>query len=306
MQKRGGKGVTGGSLKDDEDFVAQVFLATAHQYLLFFTDNGQVHWRKAYQIPEMSRTSRGRALPNILNLPEGSVITACIPVREFDEGHFLFCATAKGKVKKTALTDYSRPREGGIKGVKLADDDHLISVAITDGSKTVFLATQFGQAVRFDEDAARATGRDTAGVSGVNLADGDVVVSLVIEEADKEILTICERGYGKRTVADDYRKTNRGGKGVRTIKVNERNGQVIAALSVQNGDEIMLVSRGGMVVRTRVDDIRTTGRDAAGVTVIKLKDDDALTSVARCEDTDEPDDEGDAPPSPALEPVGGE
>jgi DNA gyrase subunit A len=282
LQKRGGKGVSGGDLKDDTDFVAQMFSATNHQYLLCFTNHGQIHWLKVYQVPEAGRTSRGKHLANVLELDKGESITTTIPVREFREDQFLLMATALGQVKKTALAAYGNPRNGGIKGIKLAEGDVLVGVVITSGSDKILVASDDGQAVRFEEDDVRATGRDTGGVGGIDLAPGAKVVSLVRQDDTAEVLTVCLKGFGKRTPFDEYRLTRRGGKGVINIDTSERNGAVLASLAVRSGDELVLISRQGQVVRTTVDSIRSTGRAAQGVTILNLAEGDTLSSVAIC------------------------
>jgi DNA gyrase subunit A len=294
-QRRGGKGVSGSQLKDDEDFVAQVFTATNHQYLLIFTNFGKLYWLKVYEIPEASRVSRGRALANVLSLAPEEVITETIPVREFRDDQFLLMATVSGQVKKTALSAYGNPRAGGIKAIKLAEGDHLVDLVITTGNDEVLIASDDGQACRFNESDCRPMGRDTSGVTGIDLSPGAKVVSLIRLEPGTEVLSICARGYGKRTPFDEYRLTRRGGKGVINIETSDRNGPVVASLAVRPGDELMLMSRGGMVVRTSVDDIRTTGRAAQGVTIIGLEETDVLTGVARCPR----DEDVDVPPTPA-------
>jgi DNA gyrase subunit A len=282
IQRRGGKGVSGGSLKDDEDFVSQMFTATNHQYLLNFTNHGKVYWLKVYDIPEGARTSRGKHLANVLSLAKDEHITAVIPVREFREDQFLLMATMQGQVKKTALAAYGNPRAGGIKGIKIGDGDELVDVIITHGNDEVLIASNDGQACRFNESDCRPTGRDTGGVIGIELEPGAKVVSLIRLEPGSEVLTICERGFGKRTPFEDYRLTRRGGKGVINIETSERNGPVVASLTVKPGEELMLMTRTGTMVRTRIDEIRTTGRAAQGVTIINIDAGDAVTGVARC------------------------
>jgi DNA gyrase subunit A len=282
IQRRGGKGVSGSSLKDDEDFVARMFTATNHQYLLCFTTLGKVYWLKVYDIPEAARTARGRALVNVLSLAPNEKLSEIIPVREFRDDQYLLMATALGQVKKTALAAYGNPRAGGIKGIKLADDDALVDVVITNGNDEVLIASDDGQACRFQESDCRPMGRDTGGVAGIDLATGARVVSLIRLEPGSEVLTICRSGYGKRTPFDEYRLTRRGGKGVINIETSERNGPVVASLAVKPGDELMLMTRGGTVIRTRVDEIRTTGRAAQGVKIIDLDAEDILTGVAPC------------------------
>ncbi|TVR12341.1 MAG: DNA gyrase subunit A [Planctomycetota bacterium] len=293
-QRRGGRGVTGGKLKGDDDFVSVVIRASNHQYLLFFTTAGRVHWRKAYVIPQGSRTSRGKALANVLELQEGEHISATIPMHEFPDDQYLFMATAQGIVKKCPLSAFSRPRNAGIIALSLAENDHLVGTVITSGDDVVMLASDDGQACRFHESDVRPTGRTSAGVRGIRLAADAQVVSLVRCDAGVAVLSICARGYGKRTPCDEYRKTARGGKGVININTGPRNGPVVASLPVRDGDEIILMSRSGMVVRTKVDDIRSTGRNAAGVTVINLSDDDAVVGVAYSAAEDDPAEDEDA------------
>ena len=287
IQRRGGRGVSGSSLKDEEDFVARMFTATNHQYLLCFTNLGKVYWLKVYDIPEGARTARGRALVNVLSLSENERISEVIPVREFREDQFLLMATALGQVKKTALAAYGNPRAGGIKGIRLADDDSLVDVVITSGTDEVLIASNDGQACRFQESDCRPTGRDTGGVTGIELTPGARVVSLIRLEPGNEVLTICQKGFGKRTPYTDYRLTRRGGKGVINIDTSERNGPVLASLAVKAGDELMLMTRAGTAVRTRIDEIRTTGRAAQGVKIIDLEGDDILTGIAPLPGVDE-------------------
>ncbi|MFW5829732.1 MAG: DNA gyrase subunit A, partial [Planctomycetota bacterium] len=306
IQGRGGKGVRGGKLKDSDDFVSQMYLASTHQYLLVFTSAGRMHWLKVYQIPQAQRTARGTHLANILSLEAGEGISTVIPVRDFSDDHYLFLATAAGRIKKTPLSAYSRPRQGGIKAVRLNDDDSLIGAAVTDGKSEIMLVSSDAQACRFHEDDCRPMGRDTAGVQGMSLSEGARVVSLLVLEPGRDVLTMSSRGYGKRTALEEYRLIRRGGKGVSTFKEGERNGQVVAALAVQPGEHLMLISRKGMVVRTRVDTIGRYGRQTQGVRVIALGSDDELCNVARCADEEcetgegenpdlEVEDEGDAP-----------
>jgi DNA gyrase subunit A len=282
LQRRGGKGVSGGQLKDDDDHVAKVFAATNHQYLLVFTNHGQVHWLKVYQIPEASRTSRGKHIANILPFEEGEHLTETIPVREFREDHFLLMATRQGNVKKTELAAYGNPRNGGIRAIKLGEGDDLVDVVISTGDDEVILATDDGQACRFHESDVRPTGRATSGVGGIDLAGSARVVSLVRCEPDIEVLTVCEKGYGKKTPFSEYRLIRRGGKGVINIDTGERNGNVVASLAVRAGDEIMIMTRKGQVVRTSTDQIRSVGRAAAGVTIIDLEEGDTVTGIAIC------------------------
>jgi DNA gyrase subunit A len=293
VQRRGGKGVSGGSLKDDTDFIARMFAATNHQTLLVFTDLGKVYWLKVYEIPEAARTARGKHLANVLSLEPNEKISETIPVRDFRDDQFLLMATASGQIKKTALSAYGNPRAGGIKAIKLADGDALVDVVITNGTDEVLIASDDGQACRFDEQDARPMGRDTSGVAGIDLAQGAKVVSLI--RVDKpgagkvtpEILTVCVKGFGKRTPFEEYRLTRRGGKGVINIETSERNGPVLASLAVSPGDELMLMTAKGQAIRIGVDDIRSTGRAAQGVKIVELEAGDSLTGVAACPREDE-------------------
>lgn len=287
VQRRGGKGVIGGKLKDDEDFVSQVFTATLHQYLLVFTSIGKVHWLKVYEIPEADRTGRGRSLANVIALEAGEVITTTIPVREFRDDQFLLMVTRTGQAKKTALSAYGKPRSGGIKAIRLNDDDQLVNVVITNGADEVMITSSDGQAVRFKETTCRPMGRDTAGVNGMDLDTGANVVSLQRIEAGMQMLSVCAKGYGKRTPIEDYRLTNRGGKGVITIDTNERNGLVVTSLAVTGEEELMIFTRQGQAVRTRVADISVVGRSAQGVIVIRMDDGDEVTGLALCPREDE-------------------
>ena len=296
VQRRGGKGVTGGQLKDEADEVAKVFSATNHQYLLVFTSLGRCHWLKVWQVPEASRTSRGKHLANVLALDEGESVTEIIPVREFRDDQFLLMATRLGQVKKTELSAYGNPRNGGIKAIRIAEGDDLVDVVITHGNDEVLIATNDGSACRFSETDVRPTGRDTGGVTGVDLEPGASVVSLVRLIPGAEILTVCQKGYGKRTPWEEYRLIRRGGKGVTNIQTSERNGPVVASLLVAPGDQIMVTTRKGQIVRMSVDGIRSTGRAAQGVTIINLDDGDEVGAVALCPpDADPP---ADAPAAP--------
>lgn len=278
-QKRGGKGVIGASMKD-EDFNEHLFIASTHDYILIFTEEGKVHWLKVYDIPQMGRTAKGRAIVNLLNVDSGVNITSCIPVRRFDD-RYLVMATERGVIKKTVLSAYGRPQKGGIKAINLDDGDSLIGVEITHDNQDIMLVTANGQAIRFPESQARPQGRATRGVRGAKLRKGDKVVDLVIVDNNATLLTICENGHGKRTAFDEYRVTNRGAVGVRNIKTSERNGKVITSMAVLEDDEIMLISIHGMVVRTPVKDVSVIGRDTQGVRVIRLGKEDKLSCFAR-------------------------
>ena len=299
LQRRGGKGVSGGALKDEEDFIARMFAATNHQTLLIFTSLGRVHWLKVYQIPESGRTSRGKHMANVLALEPEEKVTETIPVREFRDDLFLLMATASGQVKKTALSAYGNPRAGGIKAIKLVEGDELVDVVITSGDDEVLIAADDGQACRFDEQDCRPMGRDTSGVTGIDLSAPAKVVSLlclpkpVAGTVSPEILTICVKGYGKRTPFEEYRLTRRGGKGVINIDTSERNGPVLVSLAVSAGEQLMLMTTKGQAIRISADDIRSTGRNAQGVRIVNLEPGDALSGAALIPREDEV--VGDAP-----------
>ncbi|MFK7817286.1 MAG: DNA gyrase subunit A [Planctomycetaceae bacterium] len=296
-QNRGGKGIKGAK-SDDEDPIEHLFVSSTHDYLLFFTDRGIVHWLKVYDLPLQARTAKGRALVNLLKLQEGEGIANCFNVREFPDDKFLIIATRKGLVKKTALSAYGRPMKGGIIAIKLDDDDALIDARIVQEDDDVVLSTSTGMSIRFSHEDARSMGRATRGVKGVSLAKDDFVVGMVVAERERYLLTVCERGYGKRTPfglgdADDaeegadevssgqrYRRQNRGGKGLRDIKTTDRNGKVVDVLSVSEDDEILMITSGGKIQRIRASDISVVGRNTQGVRCIRLDDDDSLVSCA--------------------------
>jgi DNA gyrase subunit A len=280
-QRRGGVGVIGADKKED-DFIEKVFVTNTHAYLLVFTDKGRVHWLKVYRVPEASRQSKGKAIVNLIQIPSSEKISAIIPVKEFREDEFLFTATKKGVVKKTALTAYSKPRQGGIIGLSIDEDDSLIGVGVTNGDKQILLATKQGMACRFPETNVRPIGRTGRGVTGIRFKNGgDEVVGLIITSHDTNILTLTNKGFGKQSKVSDYRLINRGGKGVLNIKLTEKNGFVTSVKEVSGDEDIMLVTRAGMIVRTKVNQISTVGRASQGVRVIKLRVGDELISAAK-------------------------
>ncbi len=278
-QKRGGKGKSAASTKD-EDYIDQLFVASTHDTILCFSSRGRVYWLKVYQLPQAGRGARGKPMVNLLPLEADERINAVLPIREYSEDSYIFMATSSGIVKKTPLDAFSRPRASGIIAVDLRDDDQLIGVSITDGSKDVMLFTSDGKAVRFNESAVRPMGRTACGVRGVRLEDGQEVISLIIE-AEGAILTVTENGYGKRTSLDQFPTKGRGGKGMKSIKTSERNGQQIGAVLVEPTDEVMLITDGGTLVRTPVSDISELGRDTQGVRMIRLSKDEKLIGIAR-------------------------
>lgn len=269
-QKRGGRGKQAAPTKED-DFIDKLFIANTHDYILCFSSLGQVYWLKVYEVPQGSRIGRGKPIVNLFPLAEGEKINAILPVKEFTENEYIFMTTAKGTVKKTALTEFNKPRKSGIIAIKLDEGDYLIGAEITNGQNDIVLVSDGGKAVWFSEDDVRPMGRATRGVRGMKLAAGQQVLSLLIADDDQQsVLVATENGYGKRTILSDFRHSGRGTQGVKAIAISERNGKAIAARLVSADDEIMLITTGGVLIRTRVKEIRDMGRAAQGVTLINL------------------------------------
>jgi DNA gyrase subunit A len=288
-QKRGGRGRSATKVKD-EDFIDSLFVANTHDTMLCFSSRGKVYWLKVYQVPQASRGSRGKPIVNLLPLEDGERINAVRPIREYAEGHFVFMVTAQGTVKKTPLSQFSRPRASGIIAVDLRDDDKLVDVAITDGDAEILLVASHGKAIRFRESDVRPMGRAAAGVRGIKLPKGDEVIGLLIIN-EGPILTATENGYGKRTPVDDFPVQGRGGQGVIAIQTTDRNGKTVGALQIAEDDEIMLISSNGTLVRTAVDDISIVGRNTQGVRLIRVGQGQRLVGLARIESIEG--DEGD-------------
>lgn len=291
-QGRGGKGVGGADLVEG-DFVEHLFIASTHDYLLFFTDQGRVYWQKVYDIPQQSRLARGRAIVNLLEMKEGETITSMIPVRKFDQ-RYLVMATAKGQIKKTPLEAFSNPKKGGIIAMSLKEGDKLIGVNLTSGEQEILLGTEQGKALRFHERLVRPMGRSAAGVRGMRLRAGDRVKGLVAVEEEETLLTVCETGLGKRTAFSEYSPHGRGGQGVINVDV-ERAGKVVALVPVREEDELILLTVGGKVIRTAVNTIPVIGRNTRGVKLISLEKDDRLVSVARVTEESTADGQGPGP-----------
>ena len=286
-QKRGGRGKQAATTKDD-DFIDKMFVANTHDNILCFSSRGQVYWLKAYEVPQGSRTSRGKPIVNLFPLQEGEKINAILPIKEFDDKHYIFMATALGTVKKTPLTDFSNPRKSGIIAINLDDNDFLIGAEITDGSNDIVLVSNGGKAVWFDEEDVRSMGRNTRGVRGMKLQDDQQVLSLLIASDDQQsMLVATENGYGKRTVLSDFRHSGRATQGVKAIQVSERNGLVVAAKLVSDEDEIMLITTGGVLIRTRVSEIRELGRATQGVTLINLGENEKLSGLEKIVEADD-------------------
>ena len=282
-QRRGGKGVTGMETKE-EDIVEDLFIASTHSYLLFFTTLGKVHWLKVHEIPEGGRQAKGKAMVNLLSLGEGETVATCVPVRDFAAGGgYIFFCTKQGKVKKTELEAYSHPRAGGIQAIGLEDGDTVITARRTDGTREVMIATKLGMAIRFPEDEVRPMGRGATGVRGIEVDEGDEVIAADVVQEGAQILTISERGYGKRTPLDEYRLQGRAGKGIIDIKTGGRNGTVVGMLQVREGDDVLVITTKGKIIRFHAGDVSSQGRNTMGVRIIDLDADDKVGSIARVE-----------------------
>jgi DNA gyrase subunit A len=290
-QRRGGKGVTGMETKE-EDIVEDLFVASTHAFLLFFTNLGKVHWLKVHEIPEGGRQAKGKAMVNLLSLGEGERVAACVPVRDFAAGGHILFVTKQGKVKKTELEAYSHPRAGGIQAIGLEDGDEVIGARRTDGRREVMVATKLGMTIRFAEEEVRPMGRGASGVRGVELEEGDEVITTDVVQEGVTILTITERGFGKRTPLEEYRLQGRAGKGTIDIKTGGRNGNVVGMLQVRDGDDLLVVTTKGKIIRMRVADISSQGRNTWGVRIIDLEPDDRVGSIARVEEQTEQTPEG--------------
>jgi len=283
-QRRGGKGVSGTKTRE-EDFVVSMFIASTHDYLLFFMNTGRLYWRKVHEIPEAGRVAKGTAIVNLLNLQPGEYIATILSIKGFEDGKYVVMATKNGLVKKTKLSAYSRPRLTGIAALKTNEGDELIGVRVTNGEQDIFLSTKRGKAIRFNEKGLRSMGRVAAGNTGIRLTDKDQVVSIEILNEGATILTITENGYGKRTDTKEYRAQQRGGKGVFSIKTSERNGPVVSANQVTENDELMILSGNGKIIRIKTSDISVIGRHTQGVKLIDLETSEKVVAVARLMET---------------------
>lgn len=287
-QRRGGKGNRGMEARDD-DFISQLFVCSTHSYVFFFSDRGKLYVKKVYTIPQASRSSKGRAIVNFIGLGQDERIRAITPVESFNDGLFVTTLTRRGQIKKTAVVDYQNFREKGIIGVRIGDDDELLAAVVTDGSRDFLIATRKGKSIRFDEQQVRPMGRSAAGVKGIELEEDDAVVGFAATEPDHDqVLTICERGYGKRTPLSEFRSQRRGGKGVIMIDASERNGPVVGIDLVRPQSEVMLVTDRGQTIRTRVGEIRETGRNAQGVRVMHVGGDERVVAIEALGESDEP------------------
>jgi len=279
-QRRGGKGVKGMDLRE-EDVVEQLFIASTHSYLLVFTSTGKVHWLKVFHIPEVNRVAKGKAIANLLEFQSGESIASILAVKQFEEGFFVMVVTERGFVKKTPLMDYSRPRQGGIIGLTVEEKDRVIAALLCDGKKDILLATRHGSSIRFKEDDVRPMGRTARGVRGINLKDNDCVVGADVVEPGNTLLTVTENGYGKRTPLEEYRVQARGGKGIITIKCGDKIGSVVGIQQVKDGDQLLIITSRGNIVRMGVEEISVIGRNTQGVRLVKLGEDNHIVCIEK-------------------------
>jgi DNA gyrase subunit A len=301
-QKRGGKGKIGMEARD-EDWVTQLFVASTHAYVFFFSDKGKVYVKKVYEIPVAPRTAKGRAIVNFVGMEPGEKVAAIVEVPKIEPGKFVATVTRRGQIKKTELVDYENFREKGIIGVKIEDGDQLLSAALTDGEREFLIATKQGQSIRFPESQVRPMGRSTVGVKAIDVGDDDEVVGMLVTEPNRmHVLAVCAKGYGKRTQIDEFRVQNRGGKGIILIDASERNGPVVDVKLVKDGDEVMLITDKGQTLRTRTDEIRETGRNAQGVKIMSVEEEEKVVALERLAESPIEDDGSETPPGGSMAP----
>ena len=279
-QNRGGKGIKGMETIE-EDYIEELLMTTSHHYMMFFTNTGRVYRLKAYEIPEASRTSRGTAIVNLLQLQPGEKITAVIPLKEFNDGHYLFMATKKGIVKKTPIMEYANVRKKGLAAINLREDDELIEVKKTNNTEDIFLVTKYGQCIRFKETDVRKTGRVSMGVIGMNLTDGDEVIGMQMESQGDALMIVSEKGLGKCTLISEFTTQNRGGKGVKCYKITEKTGNIVGVKAVNQNNELMLITTEGIIIRIKVSDTTLLGRITSGVKLINLDENVTVASIAK-------------------------
>ena len=296
-QRRGGKGRIGMRTRE-EDFVSHLFVASSHAYIMIFSDRGRAYWLKVHEIPDVGPGGKGKSIANLVSMEEGERIAAMLAVKEFEDDKFIVMGTRLGVVKKTALSAFSNPRAGGIIAMGVEPSDAVIAVQVTDGSGEVFIATRVGMAIRFAETDVRPMGRTAYGVRGISLRNDDYVVSMEVVKPGGTLLTVTERGFGKRTEIDEYRVQSRGGVGIINIATTTRNGMVVGVAYVQDGDELLLITQQGMILRMATNDVRAIGRATQGVTLINIEDDDKVVSIARLDEkeVEEPNGNGAAEP----------
>ncbi len=285
-QRRGGKGRIGMRTRD-EDFVSYLFVASTHAYIMIFSDRGRAYWLKVHEIPDVGPGGKGKSIANLVSMEEGEKIAAMLAVKEFEDDRFVVMGTRKGVIKKTQLSAFSNPRAGGIIAMGVEDGDAVIAVLVSDGKGEIFIGTRNGMAIRFPEDDVRPMGRTAYGVRGISLRDEDVVVAMEVVRPGGTLLTVTERGYGKRTEIDEYRVQSRGGVGVINISTSARNGEVVGVSYVEEGDEVLLITQQGMIIRMPTNDVRSIGRATQGVRLIEIEGEDKVVSVARLVEKDE-------------------
>jgi len=295
VQGRGGRGSRSSSVRD-EDFLEYLFIASNHDYMLFFTETGKCFWLRVFEIPEGSRVSKGRAIQNLINMTQEDKVKAFINTKDlknedYVNDHFIILATKKGVIKKTSLKAYSRPRQNGINAINIREEDSLLEARLTNGNNEVIIALKSGRAIRFNENTVRAMGRNTEGVRGITLtgANDEAVGMICLENGEYDILVVSENGFGKRSKLEDYRVTNRGGKGVKTINITEKTGHLITIKNVTDYDDLMIINKSGITIRLAVSQLRVMGRATQGVRLINLKDNDAIAAVAKVEVEEETD-----------------
>ena len=283
-----------GAITRDQDFIEEIFSATNHNWLLIFTQKGRCFWMRIFEVPEGSRTSKGRAIQNLINIESDDKVMAYIPVQdiknpEYVNAHNVVMCTKKGVIKKTTLEAYSRPRTNGINAITIREDDELLQAKLTTGDNEILMGLRSGKAIRFPEEKVRAVGRTAQGVKGVTLADeqDEVVGMVILVDGSKDVLVVSERGYGKRSAVEDYRITNRGGKGVKTLSVTEKTGNLVAILGVTDEDDLMVINKSGITIRTGADELRTMGRATQGVRLINLRNNDEIAAVCRTPKSEE-------------------
>jgi DNA gyrase subunit A len=279
-QHRGGKGKVGMSVKE-EDFVENLFIASTHDYILFFTDAGKIHWMKVHELPQAGRTTRGKAIVNLLNLSPQEKVNTILSLKDFAKGKFITFMTRRGVIKKTALEAYSNPRAGGIIAINLDEGDELISTRLTDGNQALFIGTKMGKAIHFPETQIRELGRTARGIRGIKTSKGDDVVAMEVVAPHTQILTVTQNGYGKRSQASEYRTQNRGGSGIFTVKRTLKTGDVVGVITVTDDDEVMVISNKGKIIRLKVGDIPVQGRATQGVRLITLEEGEKVVAIAK-------------------------
>src|SRR5215475_8775623 len=293
-QRRGGKGRIGMRTRD-EDFVSHLFVASTHAYIMIFSDRGRAYWLKVHEIPDVGPGGKGKSIANLVSMEDGEKIAAMLAAKEFEEDKYIVMGSRNGVVKKTSLSAFSNPRAGGIIAMGVEEGDAVITVRVTDGTGEIFIGTKNGMAIRFEEGDVRPMGRTAYGVRGITLRDDDIVVAMEVVKPGGTLLTVTERGYGKRTELDEYRVQSRGGVGVINISTSARNGQVVGVSYVEEGDEVLLITQQGMIIRMPTNDVRAIGRATQGVRLIEIEGEDKVVSVARLVEKDENGEEGSRP-----------